>query len=156
MTPFETAIKNYLDARAASDAQFAEVYAKPNKSFDECIKFIYSEVKKANKKNERCVGYKDEDIYCLAIHYYDEDGIVVSDEKAEGVTASYVSEAAKKVELTDAEKEEARRMAVQNEAERIRRKMQDDADRRKKAAAERAKIARETEAQSELLFTFDD
>lgn len=127
MTPFETAVKTYLDNRAANDEQFARVYAKPNKNFKECIAYIY-----------------------------DEDDISVDGEAGNNITAQYISDAAKEVELTDAEKEEARRLAVQNEAERIRRKMQDDADRRKKAAAERAKIAKEVEAQSDVLFTFND
>lgn len=156
MTPFETAVKTYLDNRAANDEQFARVYAKPNKNFEECIAYIYDEVSKANTNNAKCVGYENEDIYCLAVHYYDEDDISVDSEAGNNITAQYISDAAKEVELTDAEKEEARRLAVQNEAERIRRKMQDDADRRKKAAAERTKIAKEIEAQSDVLFTFDD
>ena len=41
-TPFETAIKKYLDKRAEEDPQFAASYTKPNKSIEECCKYICS------------------------------------------------------------------------------------------------------------------
>lgn len=76
-TPFETAIKTYLDKRAQEDPQFATTYAKPNKSIAECCKYIFQEVEKGKKKSERCVGVSDDEVYGLAVHYYDEDDIVI-------------------------------------------------------------------------------
>lgn len=76
-TPFETVIKNILDQRAQEDPQFAAVYAKPHKSLEECCKYIYQEAEKANKKRQRVLGAKGEEIIGLAIHYYDEDDIEV-------------------------------------------------------------------------------
>lgn len=81
LTPFDEALKAALDKRAESDKLFAVSYAKPNKSLDECCKYIYQEVEKANKKKMRAAGFKDEEIIGLAIHYYDEDDIVVDGPK---------------------------------------------------------------------------
>lgn len=74
-------IKQYLDNRAATDPLFAASYAKPNKSIDECCKFILSEVgqKIVRHNNEQCIGVMEEDadILSLAVHYYDEDNITI-------------------------------------------------------------------------------
>ena len=65
--PFESAIKRYLDERAASDPQFAKVYANPGKSVSECCNFIICEVRKKNR-----TAFTNDEIYGLAVHYYDE------------------------------------------------------------------------------------
>lgn len=79
-TAFETAIKTYLDGVAAKDELFAESYKKPNKSIKECCAFLMNEAKKAAKGGS--IACKDEEIYGLAMHYYDEDDIVVGDAPA--------------------------------------------------------------------------
>lgn len=76
-TPFETALKYHLDKRAAEDPQFAVSYAKPNKSLEECCKYIYQIAEQSNKKKQRVLGAKGEEVIGLAIHYYDEDDIKV-------------------------------------------------------------------------------
>jgi hypothetical protein len=80
-TSFETAIKTFLDNLAKEDEMFAKSYAKPNKSISECCKYIFQQVEKNRKNNERCVACTDEEVYGLAIHYYDEDDIVVDGPK---------------------------------------------------------------------------
>lgn len=90
-TPFETAIKNYLDKRAEEDSQFATSYAKPNKNIKECCKYIFQQVEKNKPKGERCVGVSDDEVFGFAVHYYDEDDIVVDGPKAQ-VSAQQVSE----------------------------------------------------------------
>lgn len=72
MNSFEQAIKTYLDNRAKEDALFAKTYAKPHKSIEECCRYIIQEVKKTNRQ-----GFADEEIFGMAIHYYDEDSIKV-------------------------------------------------------------------------------
>lgn len=75
-TAFETAIKTYLDSVAEKDELFAKSYNKPNKSIKECCAFIMGEAQKAaNGKKE--IACKDEEIYGLAMHYFDEDDIKV-------------------------------------------------------------------------------
>lgn len=80
LTGFEAAIKNFLDGFAKEDKEFAANYAKPNKSISECCKYIINEVKK-NRGKESCVACTDEEVYGMAIHYYDEDDIVVEESK---------------------------------------------------------------------------
>ena len=84
--PFETAIKKYLDKRAQEDPQFAITYTKPNKSIKECCKYIFQEVEKGKMKGEHCVGVSDNEVFGLAVHYYDEDDIVVNGPKNKVVT----------------------------------------------------------------------
>lgn len=68
------AIKNYLDERARTDELFAKAYAKEGKSIDECFSYILGEARK--KGTQVCMS--DEEVFGLAVHYYDEDNIKVS------------------------------------------------------------------------------
>lgn len=65
--PFADAIKSYLDSRASEDKMFAESYANPKKSIGECCDYIVSEVKRQNR-----TAMTDDEVYGLAVHYYDE------------------------------------------------------------------------------------
>lgn len=65
--PFAEAIKSYLDRRASEDKMFAESYANPKKSIAECCDYIVSEVKRQNR-----TAMTDDEVYGLAVHYYDE------------------------------------------------------------------------------------
>jgi DNA-binding GntR family transcriptional regulator len=68
--PFKKQITEYLESVALKDALFAVTLKKPNKNIDECINYIFDEVKKSNRYR-----WTDEEVYQLAIHYYDEDEI---------------------------------------------------------------------------------
>ena len=98
--PFKQAIKAYLDKRAAEDTLFAKTYAKANKNLDECCNYILQQVKKSG-----CCGFADEEIYNMAIHYYDEDEIKDVKPVSAQVVVNHV------VELTEAEKAEAKEKA---------------------------------------------
>lgn len=65
--PFAEAIKSYLDRRASEDKMFAESYANPKKNIIKCCDFIVSEVKRQNR-----TAMTDDEVYGLAVHYYDE------------------------------------------------------------------------------------
>ncbi|WP_071146136.1 PcfK-like family protein [Bacteroides ihuae] len=67
---FKKTIKSYLEQRAKEDELFAVSYAKENKSVDECCNFILQQVQKSG-----CNGFGDEEIFGMAVHYYDEDDI---------------------------------------------------------------------------------
>ncbi|MEG1543944.1 MAG: PcfK-like family protein, partial [Tannerellaceae bacterium] len=56
--------------QAASDELFAPVYAKENKNIDDCITYILNQVQKSG-----CNGFSDDEIFGMAIHYYQEDDI---------------------------------------------------------------------------------
>lgn len=80
LTSFQSRIKAHLDEVAKKDKQFAQSYAKKNKSLEECERYILQEVRK-QAKGKNAVGCDDDDIYNLAIHYYDEDDIKVGGTK---------------------------------------------------------------------------
>ena len=65
---FKKTIKAYLDKRASEDELFAVSYKKDNKNIDECVNFILNSVKESG-----CNGFDDDEIYSIAVHYYDED-----------------------------------------------------------------------------------
>lgn len=108
----ENVIKSYLDERAKTDELFAKSYAKPNKSLKECCNYIMGEAKKHG--NAVCIS--DDEVYGMAVHYYDEDNIKVNKLPA-NTRASVSAPASKPVELTEEDKRKAREAAIQRLAE---------------------------------------
>jgi hypothetical protein len=98
---FKNTIKAYLDKRANEDSLFAETYAKPHKNIDDCIDYILNEVQRSG-----CNGFTDDEIYSMAVHYFDEDSITKVKPVNCRVVVNHV------VELTAEEKEEARKKAI--------------------------------------------
>lgn len=98
---FTRAIAEYLNQRAMTDPVFAPNLQKPNKSIDECVTYILSKVQKSS-----CNGFEDDEIYSMAVHYYDEDNIEVGKAANCQVMVNHV------VELTEEEKAEARQEAI--------------------------------------------
>lgn len=97
-------IKDYLDARAASDPLFAVAYAKPKKNIDECFNYILSEARKRGSQ----VCMSDEEVFGLAVHYYDEDDIKVGPAPAAKVSTITTKSDTPKVKLTEKEKAAAK------------------------------------------------
>lgn len=104
---FQTAIKSYLDKRAETDELFAVSYAKQNKSINECCDYIMGEAKKRGS----AVAISDEEVFGMAVHYYDEDNIKIN--KVSGGSRVSTSAPAPPVELTQADKEAARQAAME-------------------------------------------
>ena len=98
---FTRTIAEYLNQRAMTDPLFAPNLMKPNKNIEECITYILSEVQKSG-----CNGFDDDEIYSMAIHYYDEDDLEVGNSIPCNVVVNHV------VELTEEEKAEARKEAI--------------------------------------------
>lgn len=67
---FTRTIAEYLNGRAMTDPLFAPNLQKPHKNIEECILYILSEVQRSG-----CNGFADEEIYSMAVHYYDEDDV---------------------------------------------------------------------------------
>lgn len=97
------AIKNYLDERARTDELFAKAYAKEGKSIDECFSYILGEARK--KGTQVCMS--DEEVFGLAVHYYDEDNIKVSHVR-EGARVATTKE----VKISAEDEKEARDAAI--------------------------------------------
>ncbi len=110
---FKQTIKAYLDERAKNDELFAVSYAKENKNMDDCVTFILNQVKRS-----KCMGLTDEEVYSLAVHFFDEDDIEIGNPIACNVIVNH------SVELTEEEKAQARQDALKEyQAEQLR-KMQ--------------------------------
>lgn len=108
MKGFQQSIKNYLDGYADIDEMFAKSYSKENKSIEECCNFILQEMQKAAKNG--CIGATDDEVYSLAVHYYDEDDI----ENVQTMTNFLVvSNQELEIELTDDEKAEIKKQAIE-------------------------------------------
>ena len=99
---FKNTIQAYLDQRAETDVLFSFQYSKPEKKIDDCITYILNTVKKSG-----CNGFADKEIYSMAVHYYDEDKIEVGKPMSGHVVVNHV------VQLTEEEKEQAHKYAIQ-------------------------------------------
>lgn len=94
---FEDTIGEYLKVRANTDEKFAEEMKKPGKSVHECCNFIMNTVKKSG-----CNGFCDDEIFSLAVHYYDED--ITEKELLKDISATVVVN--HDIELSDADKKD--------------------------------------------------
>ena len=108
---FTRTIAEYLNLRAATDPLFAPNLAKPHKNIEDCITYILKQVQQSG-----CNGFEDDEIYSMAIHYYDEDDLEVGSRVACHVVVNHT------IVLTEEEKAEARKQAIQQyQAQELRR-----------------------------------
>ena len=99
---FKETILSYLQDRASKDELFAQSFAKENKNIDDCINFILNTVKES-----KCYGFTDDEIYSIAVHYYDEDELDTKYLKQ--INGNVVVN--HHIELTESEKEELQQKA---------------------------------------------
>ena len=108
---FTRTIAEYLNLRAATDPLFAPNLAKPHKNIEDCITYILQQVQQSG-----CNGFEDDEIYSMAIHYYDEDDLEVGSPVACHVVVNHA------IVLSEEEKAEARKQAIQQyQAQELRR-----------------------------------
>lgn len=69
---FTKVINDYLIVLAEKDAIFAQTLQKPNKNTADCITYILNTVQQSG-----CNGFEDDEIFQMAIHYYDEDNLAI-------------------------------------------------------------------------------
>lgn len=101
-------IQKYLDERAATDKLFALSYSKKNKNIDECCNYILGEA----MKKGMAVFMSDDEVFGMAVHYYDEDNI-----KINKLPANCTASVGKPVELTEEDKKKANEAAIKRLAE---------------------------------------
>lgn len=100
---FRQTIKSYLERRGSKDPLFAWIITKPGKNIDDCITYILNRVESSG-----CNGFTDDEVYSMAIHYFDEDDVKI------GNTFSNMRVVVNhKIELTEEEKEKARVDAIE-------------------------------------------
>ena len=108
---FTRTIAEYLNLRAATDPLFAPNLAKPHKNIEDCITYILKQVQQSG-----CNGFEDDEIYSMAVHYYDEDNLEVGSPVACHVVVNHT------IVLSEEEKAEARKQAIQQyQAQELRR-----------------------------------
>lgn len=98
---FKQTIQTYLEQRAEGDTLFAPRYHNPRKSIDDCITYILNEVRRSG-----CNGFADDEIYSMALHYYDEEDIDVGKPINCKVVVNHT------IELTEEEKQQAHEQAL--------------------------------------------
>lgn len=99
--PFKRTIQAYLEQYSTTDELFAETLKNPSKNIDDCITYILNTVQKSG-----CNGFADDEIYNMAIHYYDEDKIEVGKPISGKVVVNH------QVVITEEEKAEIKQKAI--------------------------------------------
>ena len=128
---FKNSIKSYLDNRAQEDPLFADKYANEKKNIDDCVTYILNTVQKTG-----CNGFTDDEVYGMAVHYYDEESVDIGKEISCRVAVNHT------VELTDEEKQEARQKAIDQYQDDIRKK---ELERKQKKQEKKAEEVSEVE-----------
>ena len=119
---FKQTIQSYLQRRAQEDELFALRYANPKKNIDDCITFILNYVKQSG-----CNGFADDELYSLAMHYYDEDDIDIGKPLTNcKVVVNHT------IVLTEEEKAEAHAKAMQRATDEAYRKITQGKNKTKK------------------------
>lgn len=101
------AIQWHLTHLATKDALFAPNLIKPGKNIDECCAYIINTVKETGQ-----CGFSDDEIYSMAVHYYQEDNIKVDKPAQCRVVVNHT------IELTEEEKKQARQKAIKQAQEK--------------------------------------
>ena len=121
---FQNTIKAYLDKRAEIDLLFSFRYSLPEKKLEDCITYILNQVQKSG-----CNGFHDDEIFGMAVHFYDEDNIEIGKPMHNAqIAVNHV------VVLTAEEKEQARQNAIQKAQDEAYRKMTQPTKKAKKVA----------------------
>ena len=138
---FQRTIKAHLDNLAGFDDNFAQKYAKEGKSIEECCNYILSTV-----KNSGCNGFADDEIFGMAVHYYEDDDL--GDIKA--IKGTVVVN--HKVELTEEDKEKARADAIEAFKQEEVRKLKEKEKKEKERVEKKRQEALKKEEEMPSLF----
>ena len=118
---FKAKIKAYLEKRVLDEPEFASKYNNPEKNLDDCFKFICGQVFESG-----CCGFDDDEVYSMAVHYYDEKDITIAEMPEIDMDRSRIV-CFDKVTLSDEEMaeihEQARQRAIEQATNEARRKM---------------------------------
>lgn len=125
---FKDTIKAYLDKRAGEDELFAKSYAKKEKNLDQCCNYIIQEVQKL-----KVCGLSDDEVFSLAVHYYDEDNLGEIKESRCQVVVNHT------VELTEEEKQQAKARAIADYEARVRAELESESKKNSTPAPESSK-----------------
>lgn len=138
---FQRTIKAHLDNLAGFDDNFAQKYAKEGKSIEECCNFILSSVQKSG-----CNGFTDDEIFGMAVHYYEEDDLGGIKAVKGTVVVNH------KVELTEEDKAKAKADAIEAFRQEEIRKLKEKEKKEKERVEKKRQEALKKEEEMPSLF----
>jgi len=142
---FANVIYSYLEERAKNDSVLAFKYEAKQKDIEGCCKYILAEVKKSGRQ-----FYEKEEIFGMAIHYFDED-IKAPSETDANVRIVVNAELLSKEDRARLDAE-ARKEAEEQYLESARKKILDERAKADKKKAERKAKAAEEKKKEDALF----
>lgn len=98
---FKKTIEAFLNGYASKDPEFDKKFRSEGKSIDDCVTYILNTVQKSG-----CNGFTDDEIFGMALHYYDEEKIEIGKPIDCKVVVNHI------IELTEEEKQAARKKAL--------------------------------------------
>ena len=120
---FKSKIQSYLEKRVEQEPEFKAKYDNPKKNLDEWFKYICSQVYESG-----CCGFDDDEVFSMAVHYYDEEEITISEMPEIDLTRSRIV-CCEKIELSEEEMaeihEQARQRAIEEATNEARRKLEE-------------------------------
>lgn len=96
---FEKIIHDHLLAISKNEKAFEAKFNNPKKNIKDCITYILNTVQKSGFN-----GFADEEIFGMAIHYYDEDKIDIGKKINAKVIVNHTDSNAKKLSETPKKK----------------------------------------------------
>lgn len=135
---FKKTIQEHLEKIASGDPVFADRYRKEGKNINDCVTYILNTV-----KNSGCNGFADDEIYGMAIHYYDEDNINIGSPNDGRFVVNH------KAELSDEEKQEAKEKAMKEFKETQLREMRQAKEKEEAREKKRQERLKKKEAERE-------
>lgn len=109
---FEKVVLNHLKIRGFKDPLFAKKLLNPKKNIVDCVTYILNTVKSSGKN-----GFTDDEIFDMAVHYYDEEDIKIGKTiKAKVITNHQVKLSNEEIEKL---KKQAREEVIKEERERM-------------------------------------
>ena len=141
-------ISDYLTDLANNDEAFSICFMDDSKSIDECLDFICTQVQKSGR-----MGFDDDEIYGLAIHYYQEDN---PGEITKGASWTCKVVVNHTIELTEEEKEAARQKALDEITANEKRKILEKEKREKEKAKAEAEARKKQEQEQGIMSLFGE
>ncbi len=145
---FEEVIKNFLEAKANEDEDFRIKYSDPKKNIKDCIQYILSEVKKNFCKEEQQVALTNDEVFLIALNYYEnsedieikntEGSVIISEdipltvEEKNQIRAKMIEDYQKEVEEREKKKRErAKDKAIINYKNEVKEELENEIKRKK-------------------------
>ena len=111
---FKKVIQKQLFIIAGKDELFAKSLLKENKNIDDCVTYILNQVKESG-----CNGFADDEIFNMAIHYYDEENINIGKPISGQVVVNQTSSSSKNLPVQEKPLEKKAKVVKMNQVNQI-------------------------------------